>query len=49
MIYYPPIPSLYDDKEVCKMVDCKIYKSLQLISRPSSVGGIDYVNYSNKF
>jgi len=32
--FFSPIPSLYDEEEVCKKVDCNHYKSVQLIGRP---------------
>ncbi|KAG4089319.1 periplasmic binding protein-like II [Neocallimastix lanati (nom. inval.)] len=31
-----PLSSLYDDKEVCSVVDCPFYKSLQVVTRPNS-------------
>jgi len=42
------ITSLYDEEEVCKMVDCKLYKGLQFINRPTSKSN-DYYTYSEKF
>jgi len=35
------IPSLYNDKEVCKEIDCQFFKKFQFIGRPSS----SYENY----
>ena len=31
---FSPIPSLYDEEEVCQKVDCEFYKSIQLVGRP---------------
>ncbi|KAG4087594.1 periplasmic binding protein-like II [Neocallimastix lanati (nom. inval.)] len=41
---YSPIISLYDDEEVCQIVDCNFFKSIQLIERPANI----YKNY-NKY
>ncbi|OUM63415.1 hypothetical protein PIROE2DRAFT_10076, partial [Piromyces sp. E2] len=43
---YSGIPSLYDNEEVCKIVDCELFKSVQLIERPRES---DYVTYSKNF
>ncbi|KAL6608384.1 periplasmic binding protein-like II [Neocallimastix sp. 'constans'] len=43
---YSGIPSLYEDEEVCKVVDCKFFKSIQLTPRPKMA---DYTSYSEKF
>jgi len=40
--------SLYDDEEICANVNCKLYKSLQPISRPGSLTD-NYDEYSAKF
>jgi len=42
------ITSLYDEKEVCEVVDCELYKKLQFINRPTSKLN-DYYTYSEKF
>jgi len=41
------ISSLYDEKEVCEVVDCELFKSLQFINRPTSKFH-DYYAYSEK-
>jgi len=41
-----PISSLYDDEEICSVVDCKFHKSLQLITRPNVSS---YSKWSNNF
>jgi len=46
--YFSPIPSLYDDEEVCNEVDCQYYKSIQLAARPVSESE-DYLKYSEKY
>jgi len=46
--YYSPIPSLYDEEEVCQAVDCNHYKNIQLIKRPFDQVD-DYNTYTNKF
>ncbi|OUM58457.1 hypothetical protein PIROE2DRAFT_16246, partial [Piromyces sp. E2] len=43
--YYTPILSLYDDEEVCSVVDCNYYKRIQLTTRPTTASN-DYLNYS---
>eukprot|EP00833_Pecoramyces_ruminatium_P004710 jgi/Orpsp1_1/1178742/evm.model.c7180000066564.1 len=45
---FSPIPSLYEEEEVCKKVDCNFFKSLQLVLRPVSVLK-DYSTYSTKY
>eukprot|EP00833_Pecoramyces_ruminatium_P004711 jgi/Orpsp1_1/1178743/evm.model.c7180000066564.2 len=45
---FSPIPSLYEEEEVCKTVNCDFFKSIQLISRPTAVLK-DYTNYSSKY
>jgi len=40
--------SLYDDNEVCKLVECELIKGLQLIPRPSLLSN-DYDDYSTQF
>ncbi|OUM58197.1 hypothetical protein PIROE2DRAFT_16606 [Piromyces sp. E2] len=42
------IPSVYQDEEVCRVVDCKLINNIQAISRPNSLL-TDYDEYSNKF
>lgn len=42
------IPSLYDEEDVCALVDCPFFKSIQLIARPTSKAK-DYSTYSEKF
>jgi len=42
------INSLYDDKEVCEVYDCDLAKSIQFISRPSSITN-NYDEYSKYF
>ncbi|ORY61097.1 periplasmic binding protein-like II [Neocallimastix californiae] len=43
---YSPITSFYDDEKVCEVIDCSLYKRLQLIQRPYSA---DYGTWSSKF
>ncbi|ORX80088.1 periplasmic binding protein-like II [Anaeromyces robustus] len=43
---YTAIPSLYDDEEVCEVVDCAFFKSIQLTPRPITP---DYSEYSDKY
>lgn len=43
---FSPIPSLYDDDQVCSAVDCELFKNLQFVSRPSLP---NYDEYSEKF
>jgi len=43
-----PIPSLYDEKEVCDVVDCDFFKSIQYIPRPT-LQTDDYDEYSTFF
>lgn len=45
---FSAIPSIYDDEEVCAVVDCEIFKNVQLITRPSSKQH-DYSTFSSKF
>jgi len=42
------IMSLYDDEEVCAVIDCELMKSLQFIPRPSLIYK-DYDDYSTRF
>jgi len=42
------IISLYDDEEICQIVDCEIMKNLQFIPRPSSLTN-NYDDYSFRF
>ncbi|OUM65537.1 hypothetical protein PIROE2DRAFT_7468, partial [Piromyces sp. E2] len=42
------ILSLYDDKDVCNVIDCKFFKSFQPIARPTYITS-DYNTYSEKF
>ncbi|ORX80086.1 periplasmic binding protein-like II [Anaeromyces robustus] len=42
------IPSLYDEPEVCNVIDCEFFKSIQLIARPTSKSK-NYSSYSEKF
>ena len=46
--YFSAIPSLYDDMEVCEVVDCGFFKSIQPIVRPISAIA-DYNTYSEHF
>jgi len=42
------VNSLYEDEEVCKVVDCKLFTSFQMIARPTS--DVDnYNKYSKEF
>jgi len=41
------ISSLYDDEEVCEVIDCELYKSIQYIGIPKDVG-MRYDEYSEK-
>jgi len=43
---YSPITSFYDDEKVCEVIDCSLYKRLQLVQRPYSA---DYGTWSSKF
>eukprot|EP00833_Pecoramyces_ruminatium_P001582 jgi/Orpsp1_1/1175614/evm.model.c7180000054534.1 len=45
---YSAITSLYNEEEVCKVIDCELYKNIQHISRPTS-NYYDYNLYSMKF
>ncbi|ORX82997.1 periplasmic binding protein-like II [Anaeromyces robustus] len=45
-ISFSSMTSLYDDDEVCQVVDCEIFKKMQFIPRPSVV---DYDEYSFNF
>jgi len=47
--YYSAIPSLYNDEEVCSVVDCEYYKSIQLIGRPVTKDYVEYTNYFKKY
>jgi len=42
------IPSLYDDEEVCKVKDCKLYKSLQPLLKPP-YGFVNKYEYEKRF
>ena len=42
------IMSLYDEEEVCEVVNCKLIKSIQLVNRPIHVNN-DYDSYSTFF
>ena len=42
------ITSLYDEKEICDIMDCELLKNLQFINRPTSKSN-DYYNYSENF
>jgi len=44
----PTIESLYDDEEVCQVIDCKLGRSLQPIARPGSLTE-NYDEYAFKF
>ncbi|ORY73348.1 hypothetical protein LY90DRAFT_636059 [Neocallimastix californiae] len=45
-----PISSLYEEEEVCKNVDCKLFKSIQPILRPTSEDNNNYYfNFLNYF
>ncbi len=33
-IYYSAVPSLYDDEEICSVVDCNLMKNLQPVLMP---------------
>jgi len=41
------VMSLYDEEEVCEVVDCELYKGIQFINRPTSKSN-DYYTYSEK-
>jgi len=45
---YSAINSLYDDKEVCKFIDCELMKNIQPIIRPTTIYN-NYDEYSTKF
>jgi len=45
--FFSPIPSLYDEDEICQIVNCNYYKNIQLIGRPFNVME-DYDAYTNK-
>jgi len=45
---YSPLPSMYNDEEVCSTVNCDHYKKVQLIVRPINKTS-NYDNYSSKF
>ena len=47
-LFFSPIPSLYDEEEICKELDCEFFKSAQLIARPIGITE-DYNWYSGKF
>ncbi|KAL6605016.1 hypothetical protein U3516DRAFT_840618 [Neocallimastix sp. 'constans'] len=42
------IPSIYDDKEVCSVIDCEIFREAQLIIRPMNKLK-NYNKYSERF
>ncbi|OUM61204.1 hypothetical protein PIROE2DRAFT_12830, partial [Piromyces sp. E2] len=44
---FTAMKSLYEDEEVCKILDCELAKKIQIISRPSSLVD-DYDGFSNK-
>ncbi|ORX81116.1 periplasmic binding protein-like II [Anaeromyces robustus] len=44
-ITYSGITDLYDEEEICSVVDCKYFKSIQLIGRPIHLVN-DYNSYS---
>lgn len=46
--YLTPISSLYDEDEVCKVVNCDFFKSIQLIGRPVTKSD-DYIKYADNF
>ncbi|KAL6590477.1 periplasmic binding protein-like II [Neocallimastix californiae] len=46
--YFSPIPSLYEEDEVCSVVNCTFYKGFQLIARPILQSN-DYITYSTRF
>ena len=45
---YSAMDNIYEDQELCQNIDCKLFKSLQLIERPTHLP-IDYDTYSFKF
>jgi len=45
---YSTIPSLYDDDDICKVVDCKFMKSIQFVSRKFPPD-YPYDDYSKEF
>jgi len=47
-LFFSPIPSLYDEEEICEELDCEFFKSAQLIARPIDITE-DYNWYSGKF
>lgn len=46
--YYSAIPSLYDEEEVCSIVDCNYFKNIQLTARQFT-NKTNYDQYSYKF
>jgi ABC-type glycerol-3-phosphate transport system substrate-binding protein len=47
-LFFSPIPSLYEEKDICQIIDCDFFKKAQLIGRPVSASK-DYDDYSQKF
>lgn len=45
---FSSIHKLYDDPEVCEVVDCKLFKNIQPIARPSNLT-TNYDDYSKRF
>ncbi|ORX64250.1 periplasmic binding protein-like II [Anaeromyces robustus] len=45
---FSALPSIYDDADVCNIVECEVFKNVQLITRPSSKYN-DYSTFSQKF
>jgi len=39
---------MYDDDEICEVVDCELYKSVQLVARPTAISD-NYDFYSEKY
>jgi len=44
-----PIVSLYEDKEVCEVLNCELYKNSQFTIRPNKINIMDYDVYSEKY
>eukprot|EP00833_Pecoramyces_ruminatium_P001668 jgi/Orpsp1_1/1175700/evm.model.c7180000054885.1 len=49
--FLPGIPSIFNDNEICKVVDCEIYKKIQPLTRPSpkSYSISEYTNLFNNY
>jgi len=48
--FFSPVPSYYDDEEVCSHLNCQLYKNFQYVRRPFNLlKGNEYDDYSYKF